>query len=106
DPSHSSYDSQISSVFKVPGKKDLYIACADRWMPGAMDVPYEYYARAFEGAFSEDATPEERAAAIDILNSTPPARTREADYVWLPFRFDGEMGYLDWRDEWTLDEFE
>ena len=106
DASRTSYHSQISSVFRVPGKKDLYIACADRWMPGAMDVPYDLYAPAFEAAFDENSTEEERAAASRILNSTPPARTREADYVWLPFRFDGEMGYLDWRDEWQIEEFE
>jgi hypothetical protein len=28
-----SFNSQISSVLKIPGK-DLYIACADRWQPG------------------------------------------------------------------------
>jgi len=29
-----------------------------------------------------------------------------ADYVWLPFRFDGDMPILDWRDEWSPDDFE
>ena len=38
-----SFHSQISSVFKVPGKKDLYIACADRWLPKLMDLKYEEY---------------------------------------------------------------
>lgn len=55
DESDTSYHSQISSVFKVQGKKDLYIACADRW---------------------------------------------------LPFRFDGEMAYLDWKDEWRIEDYE
>ena len=39
--------------------------------------------------------------------------TSEADYVWLPLRFtepcaeylDG-MVRIDWRDEWSLDEFD
>ena len=31
--------------------------------------------------------------------------TSIADYVWLPFRFDGEMAYLDWRDEWRIEDF-
>ena len=30
----TSYRSQITSVFKHPRKKDLYIALADRWLPG------------------------------------------------------------------------
>ena len=34
------------------------------------------------------------------------ARTREADYVWLPFRFDGEMAYLDWHDEWKIEDYD
>ena len=32
--------------------------------------------------------------------------TSLARYVWLPFRFEGEMGILDWHDEWSLDAFE
>jgi hypothetical protein len=26
--------------------------------------------------------------------------------VWLPIRFDGDMAYLDWRDEWRIDDFD
>jgi hypothetical protein len=33
DPSRSSYQSQISCVFRHPHKRDLYIALADRWLP-------------------------------------------------------------------------
>jgi hypothetical protein len=33
DPSRSSCQSQVSSVFKHPHKQDLYIALADRWLP-------------------------------------------------------------------------
>ena len=33
DGTNSSYNSQISQIFKVPGKKDLYISIADRWVP-------------------------------------------------------------------------
>jgi signal transduction histidine kinase/ActR/RegA family two-component response regulator len=47
DESNTSFHSQISSVFKVPGKKDLYIACADRWAPDCMHYPYEEYKKAF-----------------------------------------------------------
>jgi len=30
--------------------------------------------------------------------------TSLADYVWLPVRFDGEMAYLDWREEWRVED--
>ena len=41
DPSDTTWHSQIASVFKVPGKKDLYIALGDRWLPDCADIPYE-----------------------------------------------------------------
>ena len=106
DPSRTSFHSQVSSVFKVPGKKDLYIACADRWMPHATDVPYPEVEKAFAASFDADASPEEKAEAGRIMASLPPANTREADYVWLPFRFDGEMAILDWRDEWRIEDYD
>ncbi len=106
DASRTSWHSQISSVFKVPGKRDLYIACADRWMPNAMDVPYAPVGEAYDALFDRDASPERKAAAGQTLASLPAPNTREADYVWLPFRFDGDMGYLDWKDEWRIEDFD
>ena len=40
-----------------------------------------------------------------------PAGDRErdtsiADYVWLPFRFEGDRPYLDWHDEWRIEDYE
>jgi hypothetical protein len=32
--------------------------------------------------------------------------TTKAGYVWLPFRFDGKMAYLDWKDEWRIEDYE
>ncbi len=32
--------------------------------------------------------------------------TSLADSVWLPLRFEGEMAYIDWRDEWRVDDFD
>ena len=54
DSSDTSFHSQISSVFKVPGKKDLYIACADRWLPEAMDMEYHDYERMFNAIFEPE----------------------------------------------------
>ncbi|MBO4870262.1 MAG: family 43 glycosylhydrolase [Clostridia bacterium] len=106
DTSRTSFHSQISSVFKVPGKKDLYIACADRWMPNAMHVPYEKYERAFDLLFRDDSTAAERAEASEIMRSLPKERTALADYVWLPLRFEGERVVIDWRDEWRIEDFD
>lgn len=100
DESNTSYHSQISSVFKVEGKKDLYIACADRWLPQAMDKKYEVYSREYEAAFTGKKVDESRMCQDVIRN------TSIADYVWLPLRFDGDMIYLDWHDEWRIEDYE
>lgn len=106
DPTSTSFHSQISSVFKVPGKKDLYIACADRWYGSVMNLDYNVYSKEYEKLFSFDSTETEKAEALAALNAMPAARTREADYVWLPFRFDGEKPYIEWLDEWKWEDFE
>lgn len=102
DSSNTSYHSQISSVFKVAGKKDLYIACADRWVPDGMDRKYEDYAKLYERLFGENDKSVIKAREFEAASEN----TSVADYVWLPFRFDGEMAYLDWEDEWCIEDFE
>ena len=97
DSSNTSYHSQISSVFKVAGKKDLYIAVADRWLPEAMDQQYEIYSRMFESIFNPDVEPFD----FSLMGERVVENTCIADYVWLPFRFDKDMAYLDWKEEWS-----
>lgn len=101
DKTNTSFHSQISSVFKVPGKKNLYIACADRWLPQYMDLKYEDYANLFEKHFSPD--PQHEKVDMSVL---PVEKTSEADYVWLPIRFDGEKPYIEWLDEWKIEDYE
>ncbi|MET0713772.1 MAG: hypothetical protein ABWX92_03800 [Mycetocola sp.] len=60
----------------------------------------------------------DRVMASDTVEGLSPATARLlfgdisesdtslADYVWLPFRWDGEMAYLDWRAEWRVEDFE
>lgn len=104
DESQTSFHSQISSVFKVQGKKDLYIACADRWLPEEMHRPYQLYAEAFEEMFHPTGKYQ---ASLDAWNADKPyENTAIADYVWLPFRFDGNKPCLEWKDSWSLDDYE
>lgn len=106
DKSRTSFHSQISSVFKVAGKKDLYIAVADRWLPEQMELEYQSYADAFEAAFDPG-------CKSQVPMPECSGNTAIADYVWLPLRFTepdanhphGQV-LIDWRDEWSLDEFE
>ncbi|HIS31735.1 MAG TPA: family 43 glycosylhydrolase [Candidatus Limivivens intestinipullorum] len=107
DQTQTSFHSQISSVFKVPGKKDLYIACADRWRPDKMDLPYECYREIYERMFSEDPKEREAVRRMDLSEiADRNANTAEADYVWLPLRFEGDMVYIDWKDEWRIEDYE
>lgn len=104
DPSRTSFHSQISSVFRVSGKKDLYIALADRWMPQAMDCDYGHYSAIFEAMFNPD--PDKVRAGREAYARLPQEDTALADYVWLPLGFDGERVYIRWLDEWRLDDFD
>ena len=106
DESRTSFHSQVSSVFKVPGKKDLYIACADRWLPEKMDLPYETYRRIFAHLFHSDPNTKALLLQKEDIPNTGPDNTSLADYVWLPLRFDGEMAYIDWLDEWKIEDYE
>lgn len=107
DPSNTSFHSQISSVFKVHGKKDLYIACADRWLPGLMHLEYEEYKKIFEQMFHPDEEVRERTKNMDLGEMADVDRnTSIADYVWLPLRFEGDMVYIDWMDEWKVEDYQ
>ena len=105
DETNTSFHSQISSVFKVQGKKDLYIAVADRWRPEYMDLEYERYAKFFEIMFNPNEDKKQLEEYTDIPNDMK-ANTCIADYVWLPIIFEDGKPIIKWFDEWTLDQFE
>lgn len=117
DPTRTTFHSQISSVFRVPWKKDLYIALADRWMPALNGWTYD-------GGGSDADSVRRRImaylAAVGVDPRTDPQAARErarevldagvntslAGYVWLPLRFDEEGNVtIRWADEWSLDDF-
>ena len=101
DTTNTSYHSQISSVFKVHGKEDLYIACADRWLPQAMDKEYEVYKEMFESLFHDGGK------SFDFSRMGEPVveNTSIADYIWLPLRFEDNRVVIEWKDEWRLEDY-
>jgi len=112
DRSLTSYGSQICSVFKHPHKKDLYIALADRWLPALVDLndpdyangaKYKKVAGIFEKIFSGN---EPDFTVISDEEVPPEADTSIAEYVWLPVTFEDGVPYIDWRDEWRIEEYE
>jgi hypothetical protein len=38
------------------------------------------------------------------LNELAEEDTSIADYVWLPFRFEAGRAYLDWHEEWRVED--
>lgn len=107
DASQTSFHSQISSVFRVQGKKDLYIAVADRWLPELMQVSYktvhDVCAAVSTGNLGALAEIE---GAQAMIQSSGKENTSIADYVWLPIRFSGDMPVIEWMDEWRLSDYE
>jgi hypothetical protein len=112
DRSRTSFNSQISSVFRHPQKKDLYIALADRWRGPMSGAAFEsgetsrLVRSAIAKALSQprQAFTKEEAASLKFLNAK--IDTSQSPYVWLPIRFDGERPVIEWRAQWRLDEFE
>lgn len=105
DPTRTSFHSQVSSVFKVPGKKDLYIALADRWVPQGTDtLDYNVYGPVVE-MLSDPDYPRDK-IPMEVLASMPKENTRLADYVWLPISFESDVPRIDWKDEWRLEDYE
>lgn len=106
DDSLSSFNSQISQAFRVPGK-DEYITLADRWVPKyvvtrqrALDLRQSIAST--HDAEHYPATPEQmkEMMASPMLES---AETRIADYVFLPLTFaeDGRPE-IRWQESWKI----
>jgi hypothetical protein len=103
DSGRTSFHSQITSVFRHPHKKDLYIALADRWLTDLNEKTPDMEA-VFESRFDPEKKPlltGEEIAALSARN------TSLADYVWLPIRFTGDVKpFIEWLDEWRIEDFE
>lgn len=105
DESSASFNSQISQIFKVPGKKDMYIALADRWVPEYKMTRciYEALERAIGARFDPDKY-KPSAEDIKLMMESPmlaSADTSISRYVWLPVRFEGDVPKIDWHEEWS-----
>jgi hypothetical protein len=99
DAKKTSFDSQISCIFKHPKKKNLFIAMADRWL---VDLPDDMpdICAVFESMFN----PDKETIKVDMQKLTR-KDTSIADYVWLPIEFDGDTPIIKWYDEWRWEDF-
>lgn len=111
DRTRTSFNSQISCVFKHPGKKDLYVAMADRWMGPLSGREFESgelsreVQEAFRKAFSRNPEPLTTSETL-LLKDNLKINTSQARYVWLPIRFDGDRPTIEWQSEWSIDQYE
>ena len=106
DDTNASFNSQISKIFKVEGKRDCFIAMADRWLPGYhVDSRIaDLFTRVIAGTYEPEkyqATDAERKKmyAGNVLET---AETRIADYVWLPIEWEGDKPVIRWQKEWKI----
>jgi len=111
DSSKTSFSSQITSVFKHPDKKNLYIALADRWKPELE----EREGKAFlDGSFSDRIQEKFRHIFdpnVEFVFTPEDAKDMRinssvSDYVWLPLKFDGDKVQIEWLDEWNIEDYE
>lgn len=101
-------NASISCIFKHPLKKDLYIAMADRWVPEfkvTKGVSEKIWNQIVAIYMQQEISEEDR-EWFEALPMLETANTSIADYVWLPLKFDGDKASIEWRDEWSPDEFE
>ena len=115
DSTASSFNSQITGVIRIPGKKNLWVALADRWEPfttgtdfskrtvEAKSKAYKNYKVQARKAKGVEPTVMDR--RYDLVGATH--AVYHAGYVMLPITFDKSgKPTIEWRDEWRLEDFE
>lgn len=112
DTTHTSFCSQICDVVKIAGKKDLYVAVADRWMPqyaGNNDAKgiWAFFAEQFKSHQPHDLTTE----PVKIIDRSNIHRgqwdvTKDSRYVFLPIEWNDGKPEIEWKDEWKLEDYE
>lgn len=106
DPKKTSFDSQISCIFKHPHYEDLYIAMADRWLTDLPeDAPsgVEFFAARTDSSYPM--TEEYRSYVKSLkLEDLTKKNTALAEYVWLPIRFEQGIPKIYWHDQWRVED--
>lgn len=107
DDTNTSFSSQITSVVKIPGK-DLWVACADRWMPGKLAVKMAPQVISGMKKHFADYQPNREpmeAKPLPRKLQKHSENTKKSTYVWLPIEWEGEKPVIKWHDEWRLEDY-
>lgn len=104
EPNVSSYNSQVSCIFKHPNK-DLYISLADRWVPDFVvdKETNDKLTRAIASNYDKKYKASLR-EKIWMMRSPlmGKANTSRSNYVILPISFEENMPVIHWQDEWKI----
>ena len=100
DAKKTSFDSQISCIFKHPKKENLFIAMADRWL---IDLPDD-----LPDVFQAFALRYRRENPIKTFNEREwtVRNTKNARYVWLPIRFEDGVPRIHWQETWRWEDLD
>lgn len=113
DTTRTSYFSQITDVVKIPGKQNLYVVVADRWMPQLIEG-YNADSICRQFADQHQATrpaplnfegigyyPDYSKVLREDWDDIP-----DATYTFLPMQMINGMPVIEWRHQWRLDDYE
>lgn len=111
DTSKTSYCSQITDVIKIPGKDNLYIALADRWMTQTCGTNNPRLEENRIRELYKSHKPRERDSKEVRLTDMRNVKrggwdvTNNATYVWLPMKWENGIPNIYWKDEWKLEDY-
>lgn len=114
DTTRTSYFSQITDVVKIPGKKNLYVVVADRWMPqlqGSMN------SEAISREFAEKYRDQQACEPLNFegIGNYPDFtgvlradwdNIPDATYTFLPMTMQNGMPIIEWHDSWKFSDYE
>lgn len=114
DETHTTFCSQITDVVKIAGKKDLYVAVADRWEPEycGTDRPQQEQENTNKYFLTHKPNPMPRDfSEITIKDKRSWKRSKndatyKSTYVFLPIIFKNGKPEIEWRDEWRIEDYQ
>lgn len=112
DSTASSFNSQITNVIRIPGKKDLYVALADRWEPQTTgtDISKKTLKSKEKVYLNHHPVPQDRTSKPVIRDRKyeliiPSNDVYNATYTFLPIVFKDGIPQIEWKSEWRLEDY-
>lgn len=94
---HGEEAETLTEMVRMLGEHRNHFAARSMWN--------EFYAEYFRELFSgKPVEPDKVKEMMDYTGNDSTRNTSIADYVWLPIRFNGDVPYIEWMDEWTIED--